>query len=64
MTQTLKPELTLLVKLGSIAVHADEMLSPNSHQFDVAAMQTLLEDLEVKEWLKEMQKMALVPVKR
>jgi hypothetical protein len=58
------PSVSLLVKLGSIAVHADELLSPKRHHYDVAAMRTLLEDSEVVEWLQQMQEMAFLPVKR
>ena len=59
----LNPDLTVLVKLASIAVHAEEMLSSGSHAFDVAALRTLLVDTDVKEWLASMDP-ALLPVKR
>lgn len=65
MKQTITaPRLSLLVKLGSIAVHADEMLSPQGHQFDKIAIRSLLEDSEVKEWIKQMDASALLPRKR
>lgn len=70
MTDTLKPPLTLLIKLGSIAVHADEMndygFNPQEHAFvfDRGAMVTLLQDPEVKEWIASMTKLAFVPQKR
>lgn len=54
--------ISLLVKLGSIAVHADEFLSPKGHDFDKIALQQLLIDPEVVEWLKSMKTM--LPVKR
>lgn len=60
----LNPDMTLLIKLGSIAVHVDEMLSPRGHEFDRVALQSLLEDPEVKVWIDEMDKLALVPKKR
>ena len=50
----LKPSLALLSKLGSIAVHVDEMLGADGHAFDRAALQTLLDDKEVKAWIKAM----------
>lgn len=56
--------LSLLVKLGSIAVHAEEMLSPGGHQYDMAAIRTLLEDEEVSQWLKQMTTLGFMPVKR
>lgn len=58
------PTLTLLVKLGSIAVHADEFISPYGHQFDQDALKSLLDDAEVKAWLKEMDELAFLPKKR
>lgn len=59
-----KPSTTLLVKLGSIAVHAEELLSPKAHEFDLHALRTLLASEDVQAWLKQMADMALVPVKR
>jgi len=60
----LKPDATLLIKLGSIAVHTDEMLSPKGHHFDKVTIETLLKDAEVQLWLKEMDKLAFLPKKR
>jgi len=59
-----EPSKTLLVKLGSIAVHTDEMTTGRAHYFDVATINGLLNDPEVTEWLKEMDKLALLPKKR
>ena len=50
----LKPNLTLLCKLGSIAVHVEEMLSAKGHIFDRSALESLLSDDEVREWIKAM----------
>lgn len=58
------PAETLMVKLGSIAVHVEEMLSPQGHAFDKIALEQLLRDREVKEWLAAMDAMALIPKKR
>ena len=63
-TDPLKPNTALLVKLGSIAVHVDEMLSPHGHQFDRTALDLLLADGDVKAWIAAMTKMAMLPVKR
>jgi hypothetical protein len=52
----------LLCKLGSIVVHADEARSPGGHQFDLVALDTLLKDPEVKDWIKAMG--TLLPLKR
>lgn len=60
----LKPGAGLLCKLGSIAVHADEMLSSGGHQFDRAALTSLIADAEVQAWLTQMDEAAMVPKKR
>ncbi len=60
----LKPSVALLVKLGSIIVHADEYLSPSGHQYDKAAFDHVLQDCDVQEWIKQMTDMAFLPVKR
>ncbi len=64
MSDVLKPSISLLSKLGSIAVHVEELLSPNGHEFDRIELKKLMVDPEVIEWLKEMDKEALVPKKR
>ena len=60
----LKPSISLLSKLGSIAVHVDEAASPNGHRLDASAIAALLRDPEVTQWLDAMRHMALLPVKR
>lgn len=60
----LAPDAALLVKLGSIVVHAEEMLSPNGHQFDRIAIESLLNDASVVAWMASMGAMGLLPVKR
>ncbi len=64
MADPLKPDVTVLCKLGSLAVHVDEMLSDDGHALDRTEIETLLKDEDVKEWLAEMDKMALVPKRR
>jgi hypothetical protein len=60
----LKPPATLLCKLASIAVHAEEYLSPDGHQFDRDALQSALSDPEVTDWIAAMSAAALAPRKR
>lgn len=62
MSDPLKPSLSLLCKLGSVAVHVDEALSSKRHQLDIVAMKTVLYDPEVQKWIKEMG--VYMPVKR
>lgn len=62
MSDPLKPSVALLSKLGSIAVHAKELLSPKGHAFDRSALETLLDDAEIKAWIKEMG--VFMPVRR
>lgn len=64
MNDPLKPSASVLVKLGSIAVHIDEMLSLTGHKFDRFALETVLYDPEIKEWLASMDKLAMLPKKR
>ena len=64
MSDPLKPSVTLLVKLGSLAVHVDEMLSPQGHPYDRQVVGDLLEDAEVAAWLEQMDKAAFLPKKR
>ena len=59
-----EPSKTLLIKLGSIAVHTEEMLSDTGHDFDIEVLKALLNDNEITEWLTEMDKLALLPKKR
>lgn len=60
----LNPPLSVLVKLGSIARHAEEMLSPDGHEFDRAAIAALLADPEVAAWMAAADALALLPVSR
>ena len=58
------PSLTVLVKLGSLVIHVEEMLSDTGHDFDMAVIKSILNDKEVKAWIAEMNKEALLPLKR
>lgn len=60
----LHPPASLLVKLGSIAVHVDELKSPSGHHFDKIAVASLLNDAEVVDWIAQMSAMAMLPRKR
>ncbi len=44
--------LTLAMKLGSIAVHADELMSATGHPFDRTVLEGLISDPEVQAWVK------------
>ena len=63
MSDPFKPSVQLLIKLGSIAVHADEAVN-SGHPFDAMTINSLLEDTEVKAWMKSMGDKALLPLKR
>ena len=58
----LMPDLTTLVKLGSIAVHAEEMLSAKGHPFDRILLEGLLQDPDITAWIEAMG--VYMPVKR
>lgn len=59
-----KPDLATLVKLGSIAVHTDELLSRDGHAYDRVALQSLLADPDVQAWIKAMDAQGFLPKKR
>lgn len=61
-SEVIEPDLTLLCKLGSIVVHADEMTEPGAHEFDHTALRTLIADADVQAWIKKMG--PLLPLKR
>lgn len=63
-TSPLQPSPSLLCKLGSIVVHADEMMSAGGHAFDKVALQQLIKDADVADWIRQMNAMAMVPRKR
>lgn len=54
----------LASKLGSIVVHAEELVGNDGHEFDAAAFRALMADDEVQAWLRQMRSLALIPVKR
>lgn len=58
------PPVSLLCKLASIAVHADEWTSTGAHTVDREAIRSLLADPDVKVWLEKMTAAALAPRKR
>lgn len=60
----LQPDLGVLCKLGSITVHAEEMLAHEGHNFDRIALESLLKDEEVVAWSAQMTAKALIPKKR
>lgn len=64
MSGALNPSVMLLCKLGSAIVHAEELLSPDSHAFDQDALRAILADPEVSAWISQMNEMALLPLKR
>jgi len=60
----MKPSATLLIKLGSAMIHAEEMIETNFQNlpFDLSAFNTASRDPEVIEWIKAMGPM--LPLKR
>lgn len=55
---------SLLLKLASIAVHAEELLSPDGREADRQAILGLLADPEVRKFLDDKINAALLPLKR
>ena len=59
-----RPDLKLLVKIGSALVHADEFMGPKGHELDKTAYDDLMRDAEVKTWLSDLTAKGYLPVKR
>ena len=57
-----KPDLPLLMKLGSIVVHADEAFGVDGHPIDIEALMPMLADPDVQQWIKDMG--VFLPLKR
>ena len=55
---------TLLIKLGSLAVHIEELLSSKGNIVDKNAIEILLADTEVREFLDKKENQVFLPVKR
>lgn len=64
MSDPLKPSANILIKLGSLVVHYEELNSPRGHHFDQGAIDTIMRDEELKEWFRQMNELAFLPVKR
>ena len=67
MPEPLKPSPALLAKLGSIVIHAKEFIEEPRHEarmFDLNAAVALMEDEDVREWLREMDALQLLPKRR
>ncbi len=58
----MKLQMTLVAKLAAIVVHADEMLSSDGHTLDRVALESVVLDAEVQQWVASLGPIA--PVKR
>jgi len=63
-TDVLKPSLALLAKLSAVVVHLEEWLSEDGHPNEKIALDGVLYDPEVQEWVREMEARTLAPLKR
>lgn len=64
MSRLTEVNLPILVKLGSIAVHAEELLSDDGNAFDRVAIKSLLDDPDVKGYLATLDAAGFLPKKR
>lgn len=60
----LQPSASVGIKLASLAVHANEMLSSGGHAFDAETIRSLLRDPEIVAYLDVLRPLALLPVER
>lgn len=58
------PTLATMAKVGSILVHVEEGRSQDGHDFDWAAVDALMADDDVQQFLKDLSALALLPRKR
>lgn len=61
---SMTPSFSVAVKLASVAVHAEELISPTGAELDAAAIRGLLADPDVAAYLDTLSSLALLPVKR
>lgn len=64
IVQKIELPVTLRLKLGSLLIHCEEMLSPTGHTFDQHAIRGIVQDPEVVAFRDECAKMGILPVKR
>lgn len=60
----LNPSPGLLAKIGSIIIHARELLSPDGHVYDKVALDSAVNDEEVKQWIEGMDELSMLPRER
>ena len=53
---------SIVAKLGSLVVHIEEYFSADSHPLDKTAIESLLMDAELRQWM--MKNKILFPLKR
>lgn len=64
LTEALKPSATLLIKIGSLLVHYQELHGGQGHAFDKNVIDQLEADPDVVDWLETMTRGAFLPVRR
>lgn len=60
----LEVSANVLIQLGSLVVHYEELTSPHGHPLDKATIDSIRNSPEVAEWFDAMNKYAFLPVKR
>jgi len=63
MNDPMNPSSALLAKLCSLIVHQEEFID-TGHEFDREAAASIRQSRAVKEWMMDMRKLGLAPVKR
>lgn len=64
MSDPLQPGPAILAKLASVVVHIDEHNGPNGHKNDMEAINSLLQDAELADWIVAMQELGMAPARR
>jgi hypothetical protein len=63
MNDAMKPSPALLAKLVSLIFHQEEFME-TANLFDREAAESIRQHPDIREWIMNMQKLGLTPVKR
>jgi hypothetical protein len=64
VSNSLKPTPAVLRKLGGIILRSAEIASPTGPALDKLALNALIADRDVQDWLTGMSDLALLPARR
>ena len=57
-------DLAVCARIGSALVHAEEFMSVRGHTFDKESFNAIMNDDDIRAWLKKLDDIGLLPKKR